>query len=113
MIVTKPVASLTLTRLPGVTRIAPTRPAIGASSLAYPSFNRSACRNRLVRFDRLLSRLEDCGRLIELLARSNVLLDKLLFAPQVGLGLRKSCVVLRKLCLVTGESMPGSRDHPG
>ena len=57
----------------------------------------------MVRFDRLLSRLEDCGRLIELLARRNVLLDKLLLAPQVGLGLRKSSVVLRKLCLVTGN----------
>jgi len=45
----------------------------------------------------------DCGRLIELLARSNVLLDKLLFASQVGPGLRKSRVVLRKLCLVTSN----------
>lgn len=33
VIVTSPVGSFTLTRLPGVTRIAPTRPSIGASIL--------------------------------------------------------------------------------
>ena len=46
----------------------------------------------LVGLDRLLGRLEYGSRLIELLSRSDVFLDQLLLAPQVGFGCRERCI---------------------
>ena len=41
--------------------------------------------------------------MIQLLLRRDVLGDQLLLAPQVGLGLRKRCVVLCELRLVASD----------
>ena len=113
MIVTKPVASLTLDEIARGHADRADASGDRCFELGVSKLQSVGLQHRLVRLDRLLGRLEDCGRLIELLLRRNLLLDQLLLAPQVGLGLRKRCVVLRKLRLDRGQSVPGSRDHPG
>ena len=71
--------------------------------LRVPKLQPVRLQNRLICLDRLLGRFVGRGRLIQLLLRRDLLVDQLLLAPQVGLGLRERCVVLCELGLVASN----------
>ena len=68
--------------------------------LRVSQFQSVGLQDGLVGLHCLLGCFEDSCRLVQLLSWSNILLDQLLFAAQVGPSLSQSRVVLRKLGLV-------------